>query len=112
MPYRSGIMEDGMSWFNPASAVSVYYVLINIAAYLLYAEDKKRAIKGAWRISEKTLLLISAFGGALGAYLGMTLLRHKTKHRKFQILVPVTLILHLALFACIMVHLADKAVPM
>lgn len=100
-----------MDFFNPASAVSVYYVLINIAAYLLYAEDKRRAVKKAWRISERTLLLISVFGGALGAYLGMTLLRHKTKHRKFQIIVPVTLVLHLALYACIMVHLVDSAVP-
>ena len=70
------------------------YALANIAAFLLYAIDKKRAGTGVWRISEPTLLL-AALIGPFGAYGAMRLLRHKTQKIKFR-LVPIFLILHIA----------------
>ena len=35
----------------------------NIVTFSLYAIDKRRAIKGKWRISEKTLLVSTALCG-------------------------------------------------
>ena len=70
---------------------------VNLAAFGLYGLDKLKAKKGLWRIRESTLLLVAALGGSAGALLGMTLFRHKTKHWKFRILVPLFLILHIAL---------------
>ena len=72
-------------------------VAVNLLAFALYGLDKLKAKRGAWRISEATLLLVAALGGSVGALLGMELFRHKTKHWKFKILVPVFLALHITL---------------
>ena len=71
-------------------------LLMNLLAFVLYGVDKAKAKKGAWRIPEATLLLVALLG-PLGALLGMELFRHKTKHAKFRILVPLFLVLHIAL---------------
>ena len=73
------------------------YALLNIAAFLLYWRDKKKAERGCWRISERTLLVSAAFG-PFGAYAGMRRFRHKTQKTKFT-LVPVFLLLHTTVFA-------------
>ena len=70
-------------------------LLINIITMLLYAIDKRKAIKDKWRIPEKTLLLWSFFA-PWGGYAGMKLMRHKTKHKKFTVLIPVFAVLHIA----------------
>ena len=72
-------------------------LFVNLLAFALYGIDKLKAKKGAWRIPESTLLLVAFLGGSLGALLGMELFRHKTKHAKFKVLVPLFLILHIAL---------------
>ena len=78
-------------------AILIILLLMNLLAFILYGVDKHKARKGAWRIPEATLLLMAALGGSLGALLGMELFRHKTKHWKFKVLVPLFLVLHIAL---------------
>lgn len=73
-----------------------YYIAVNILAFAMYGADKYFAKKDMWRISEKALLGIAAIGGAFGAFLGMETFRHKTKHKKFTLLVPVLMAAHLA----------------
>lgn len=73
-----------------------YYIVVNIIAFAMYGADKYFAKKDMWRISEKALLGIAAIGGAFGAFLGMETFRHKTKHAKFTVLVPVLMAAHLA----------------
>lgn len=75
----------------------VYLLGMNAAAYILMAVDKTNAIRKARRIPEAVLLLIAALGGSLGEWLGMVSLHHKTKHKKFLILVPLFLFVHIAL---------------
>lgn len=70
----------------------LYLLEINAAALLLYAVDKRRAMKGLWRVPEAALLLSAALGGSVGALAGMLLLRHKTRHRKFTLGVPLLLL--------------------
>ena len=77
--------------------LAAWLVIINIIAFCLYGIDKKRAKKGQWRISEKTLLLSAVFGGSIGALLGMYVFRHKTKHWYFKYGLPAILILQIAL---------------
>ena len=74
-----------------------YYIVVNIVAFVMYGADKYFAKKDMWRISEKALLGIAAIGGAFGAFLGMETFRHKTKHKKFTLLVPVLMAVHLGL---------------
>ena len=76
-----------------------YYIAVNIVAFAMYGADKFFAKKDMWRISEKALLGIAAIGGAFGAFAGMETFRHKTKHAKFKILVPVLMLAHAGLLA-------------
>lgn len=74
----------------------LYYVLlINILGILFMFLDKRKAMKKKWRISENTLMLIALIGGALGILIGMYSFRHKTKHKKFILGVPVLLIVNI-----------------
>lgn len=61
---------------------------INILTFLIYGLDKYKAIKGQWRIPEKTLLLFALALGGIGAFAGMKVFRHKTKTPIFYIGVP------------------------
>ena len=74
-----------------------YLVIVNLAAFVMYGIDKRKAIKNQWRIPEKTLLGVALIGGSVGALLGMTKFRHKTKHWKFKICVPLFLVIHVVL---------------
>ena len=77
--------------------LSLYLLLINAAAFLLMLSDKRRAKKKRWRIPEAILMGIAAIGGSLGSWIGMYLFRHKTKHPKFTVGIPLFLIVHIAL---------------
>lgn len=74
----------------------IYLLIINVVALIAYAIDKFKAQHNRWRIPEATLIIMAFLGGALGAFLGMYLFRHKTKHWKFRILVPLALVLWIA----------------
>lgn len=74
----------------------LYLLLINALGLLLMLIDKKKAKKGAWRIPEATLMGVAAIGGSLGVLAGMKLCRHKTKHPKFFVGVPVIIALQVA----------------
>jgi uncharacterized membrane protein YsdA (DUF1294 family) len=60
------------------SGIIIYFLVINLAGFFLIWFDKKRAISNQYRIPEKTLLAIVAFGGIIGSGLAMLLFRHKT----------------------------------
>ena len=77
--------------------VLLYLIIVNAAAFLLMLADKLKAKRGAWRIPETTLMGIAAIGGSVGALAGMYLFRHKTKHIKFTLGIPVILIGQIAL---------------
>lgn len=68
-------------------------ILINLVTFVVYFIDKRRSIKHQWRIKESTLILLSFAGGFVGALLAMGILRHKTLHKKFLILIPLSAIL-------------------
>ena len=79
-----------------------YVFVINMTGFALMGIDKKRAVRGAWRISEASLFLTAFLGGALGCTLGMRRFRHKTKHWYFKYGMPAIFAAQafLALFLC------------
>lgn len=82
---------------TPAGALAVWLIAINLVTFAVYGADKRRARRGAWRVPEKTLFLLSLLGGSVGALLGMRVFRHKTKHWYFVWGVPAILLAQLAL---------------
>ncbi|NLL00801.1 MAG: DUF1294 domain-containing protein [Clostridiales bacterium] len=78
--------------------VIVYLLIMNLVGFITMGIDKIKARKRGWRISERTLILIAFFGGALGSFLGMKIFRHKTKHMKFVILIPLALLVNILVF--------------
>ena len=77
--------------------VLLYLIIINAAGFLLMLADKQEARRGAWRIPEATLIWVAILGGSVGSLLGMYLFRHKTRHLKFTVGIPLILFLQLAL---------------
>lgn len=75
-----------------------YLLIINLVAFVCYGVDKLMAKRNARRISELALLLLALLGGSVGAWLGMQVWRHKTKHAMFSVGVPVMLLLQAALY--------------
>lgn len=78
--------------------MELYLILINAAGLVLMLTDKLLSKTRARRIPERTLLLLAALGGSLGSVLGMVLFRHKTRHRKFRVGLPLLLCLHGVLY--------------
>lgn len=60
-----------------------YVALMNLVTFGAFFVDKRSAIRGTWRISEKTLLGLALLGGSLGAKLAQSRLRHKTRKQPF-----------------------------
>ena len=73
----------------------IYFIVINIIGFFIMWLDKRKAIKGSWRIPEKTLFIITALGGGIGTIAGMYTFRHKTEKIQFVIGFPVITILEI-----------------
>ncbi|MBP3254664.1 MAG: DUF1294 domain-containing protein [Bacteroidales bacterium] len=84
--------------------VFVYLIAINIFAFCLYAVDKRRAVKGKRRIKELHLMFSALIGGSIGALSAMQLCRHKTKHLKFTIGVPLILLCQIIAVLYLLYH--------
>lgn len=82
-----------------ATNILIYLAIINLCAFVAFGIDKLKARRDAWRTPESTLLLLAAIGGSFGAFLGMKVWRHKTQHKKFTILVPLLMAIHIAIIS-------------
>ena len=82
---------------NPIGIIAIIFIAWNIIVFAIYGTDKRKAKRGVQRISENNLLISAALLGGLGALLGMYAFRHKTKHTKFKVGVPLLLILNVIL---------------
>ena len=68
--------------------LGVYWSIINLIGFCVMGVDKRKAVRGAWRISESSLFGVALLGGALGCTLGMHFFRHKTRHWYFKYGMP------------------------
>lgn len=74
----------------------VVVAILNVISFVLFYVDKQRSIRNSRnRISEQRLLSSAFLLGGLGSLLGMGLARHKTRHLKFKILVPIAAVITL-----------------
>ena len=77
------------------SILLFYLLIVNAAGFILMLVDKIKAKRNLWRIPEATLFLVAAVGGSIGSLLGMYTFRHKTKHLKFTLGMPLILALQI-----------------
>ena len=70
-----------------------YLILVNGIGFFMMGSDKLRARRHAFRIPEASLFTVALIGGSIGSIAGMYTFRHKTKHPRFVIGMPVILAL-------------------
>ena len=75
-----------------------YLAVISLISIVVCVYDKKISKKNRveLRIPEKTLLILSALGGSVAMFLTMLAIRHKTKHVKFMLGIPLIIIAQVA----------------
>ena len=79
---------------NPAIVVALgWLAVISLITVIVTVYDKIAAKKRPrHRVPENTLLLLAVLGGGLAEYITMLLIRHKTKHKKFMVGLPVIIL--------------------
>lgn len=86
--------------------LAIYLFAINAVGFLTMAVDKHRAQTHRWRVRESAMFLEALAGGSLGVLMGMYLCRHKTRHKRFTITIPILLLVQLAVV--LIIALAQK----
>ncbi|MCA1063646.1 DUF1294 domain-containing protein [Rossellomorea sp. AcN35-11] len=76
----------------------IYAIAINLIGFTVMGKDKKKAQRNEYRMKESTLWQVAILGGSVGAFLGMKVFRHKTKHTLFAFGFPILAMLHSFLF--------------
>lgn len=69
-----------------ASVIAI--AILSLITFCMFWHDKQNAIKGHWRIPERTLLFMAAAGGSAGALIAMEMFRHKTNKEPFAYGIP------------------------
>ena len=78
--------------------INLYLLIINITSFITMGIDKFKAIKNKRRISEHTLITLSAFGGSIGTLLAMLIFRHKIRKPKFILLIPTFIVILILIY--------------
>ncbi len=103
MLYDSNKGDNAMSVITPdfiITAAVIYLAVISIVAAVITAADKALSKRErAGRIPEKTLFITAALGGAPAMLITMKSIRHKTRHKRFMIGLPLIIAVHITLAA-------------
>ena len=75
--------------------IGIYLLIVNALGFYMMWSDKRKAIKDAWRTPERNFFIVALIGGSVGCWAGMQTFRHKTKHIKFTVGIPMILILQI-----------------
>ena len=77
-------------------------MVLSVVTFAVYVFDKRSAQLNRWRVPERTLHLLAAFGGWPGALFAQRLVRHKTQKLRFRLVFWITVVVHLLVFAGLM----------
>lgn len=77
-----------MSHDKIASLIILYFFAVNLTGFLMMGIDKRKAVRGRWRISEFHLFIPAFLGGGAGCLIGMYFFHHKTHKPRFCIGMP------------------------
>lgn len=85
--------------------LTIYLAVLNIIGVLINVIDKYKAKHNKWRIKEATLWSVALLGGAVGSYLTMNLIHHKTKHKSFMLGFPIIIIVQTLLLGYVILKI-------
>lgn len=81
----------------------IWLAAISVVSVVVCLYDKFAAKHNPkHRTREATLLLLSALGGSLTMFLTMLIIRHKTKHLKFMLGIPLILAAQVCLYLLVL----------
>ena len=82
----------------PTEFILGYLAAISLISIIVCCYDKIASKKlQKHRTRERTLLLLSALGGSVAMLITMLIIRHKTKHVKFMLGIPLIIIAQIAI---------------
>ena len=81
-----------------------YFFIISVITVAFTVGDKLNAKRDGRRVPEDLFLTLGLLGGALAEYVTMKLIRHKTRHKKFMIILPAEIIIHVAIVVLILIY--------
>ncbi|MCM1024022.1 MAG: DUF1294 domain-containing protein [Prevotella sp.] len=82
----------------------IYLAIISLIAAIMTVSDKSRAKRHKRRIPEKTLFGTALLGGSAAMFLAMLAVRHKTKHKRFMIGLPLIMTVQAAVIAFVILY--------
>lgn len=88
---RQDISFGFFDFFSKNKTIFIYFLMINVVTFVMFAVDKYNAVTHRSRIRIVTLLALSFMGGSIGGLLAMYILRHKTKKDYFVVGLPMIL---------------------
>ena len=90
----------GMCVLMQKSSIVIFatYSALSVYGYLIFALDKKAAINGGHRMSERWLIVTCLFGGWPGVLFAQVKCRHKTKKQPFKTLMWLAIVANCAIF--------------
>ena len=89
LPLLANLKLPFAVWMLPAAMLPT-----SVAAWMMYRDDKKRALTGSWRVTETELHGLELFGGWPGAFLAQRKFRHKTRKLSYQAIFWSIVFLH------------------
>lgn len=78
--------------------ILIYFAVISLITCIVTIYDKKAAKKcPKHRVPEKVLFLLALLGGSVAEFFTMIKIRHKTKHKRFMIGLPIIIVLQVVI---------------
>ena len=81
--------------------ILIFMAVMSLVSFAAFGIDKYKAKTNRWRISERTLFLTAIFGGGIGAFLGMKVFHHKTRHKQFALGIPLIMVVQMVIVGII-----------
>ena len=79
-----------------------YLLAVSLLTAIITAYDKWAAKhRTTHRIPELTLFLLAIAGGSVAEFLAMLIIRHKTKHKRFMLGLPLIMIVQIVIFRAV-----------